>query len=66
MSDQCWSTVYAVAPALVKHWVDVSCLRESALTTLSNALRQVHLTLQNAGTIVHGVQQTPDAQTLLL
>ena len=26
MLDQCWASVYDAGPALVQHWVDVSCL----------------------------------------
>ena len=28
MFDHCWPTFYDVGPALVKNWVDVSCLFE--------------------------------------
>ena len=33
---QCWATVYAVAPALSHHWVNVSCFAGSAVSTFWN------------------------------
>ena len=35
MFDQCWANVVDGGPTLVKHWVDVLCLRGVALDRVS-------------------------------
>ena len=35
MFDQCWTNVVDGGPALVKHWVDVSCLLGGVISTAS-------------------------------
>ena len=43
MLDQCWASVYDGGPALVQHWVDVSCLR---VRTAAVALRLGNITIR--------------------